>query len=41
MESLVFEDQVVDWILERAQITDEPTSFDRILNPGQTDPESA
>ena len=41
IESLVFEDQVVDWILERAQVTDEPTSFDRILNPGQTDPESA
>ena len=41
IESLVFEDQVVDWILERAQVTDEPTSFDRILNPGQTEPESA
>ena len=37
IESLVFEDQVVEWILERAQVTDEPTSFDRILNPGQTD----
>ena len=37
IESLVFEDQVVEWILERAQVTDEHTSFDRILNPGQTD----
>ena len=37
IESLVFEDQVVEWILERAQVTDELTSFDRILNPGQTD----
>ena len=41
IESLAFEDQVVDWIQERAQVTDEPTSFDRILNPGQTDTESA
>ena len=41
IESLVFEDQVVDWIQERAQVADEPTSFDRILNPGQTDTESA
>ena len=41
VESLVFEDQVVDWILERAQVTDEPTSFDRILNPGQTDAATA
>ncbi|MDD9980187.1 MAG: trigger factor [Gammaproteobacteria bacterium] len=41
IESLVFEDQVVDWILERAQIVDEPASFDRILNPGQTDAATA
>ena len=41
IESLVFEDQVVDWILERAQVADEPTSFDRILNPGQTDAATA
>ena len=37
VESLVFEDQVVEWILERALVTDERTSFDRILNPVQTD----
>lgn len=41
IESLVFEDQVVDWILERARVVDEPTSFDRILNPGQTDAATA
>ena len=41
IESLVFEDQVMDWILERAQIAHEPTSFDRILNPGQTGAGSA
>ena len=38
IESLVIEDQVVDWILERARVTEEPASFDRIMNPGQTDP---
>ena len=38
IESLVVEDQVVDWILERARVTEEPASFDRIVNPGQTDP---
>ena len=37
IESAVFEDQVVEWILERAQITDEQTSFDQVMNPGQTD----
>ena len=36
VESLVLESQVVEWILERAQVTDEPASFDRIRNPGQT-----
>ena len=36
IESFVFEEQVVEWVLEHANITDEPTSFDRILNPGQT-----
>ena len=41
IESLVFEDQVVEWILERARVTDEPTSFDRILNPRQTDAAAA
>lgn len=37
IESAVFEDQVVEWILARAQVTDEHTSFDRVMNPGQTD----
>ena len=37
IESFVFEEQVVEWVLEHARVTDEPTSFDRILNHGQTD----
>ena len=41
IESLVVEDQVVEWILERAHVTEEPASFDRIMNPGQTDPVDA
>ena len=36
VESLVFEEQVMEWVLEHARVADEPTSFDRILNPGQT-----
>ena len=41
IESFVFEEQVVEWILDHAQVTDEPSSFDRILNPGQTDDAAA
>ncbi len=36
IETTVLEDQVVEWILERAQVSDEESSFDEILNPGQT-----
>lgn len=36
IETTVLEDQVVDWILERASVRDEPSTFDEILNPGQT-----
>ena len=36
VESSVLEDTVVAWILERAEVVTESTSFDEILNPGQT-----
>jgi trigger factor len=36
VESTVLEDTVVEWILGRAEIGTETTSFDEILNPGQT-----
>jgi trigger factor len=36
IETTVLEDQVVEWILERANVTDQASSFDEILNPGQT-----
>ena len=41
IESFVFEEQVVEWVLDHAQLIDEPTSFDRIMNPGQTDAAAA
>ena len=41
IESHALEEQVVEWILERAQITDKRSSFDRIMNHGQTDPVAA
>jgi trigger factor len=36
IENVVMEDQIVDWILERAQVSDMPTTFDAIMKPGQT-----
>ena len=36
IENVVMEDQIVDWILGRAQVTDVPTTFDAIMKPGQT-----
>ncbi|TVP81720.1 trigger factor [Thioalkalivibrio sp.] len=32
MESLVLEDQVVDWVLEKARVTEKPSSFDALMN---------
>ena len=31
VESMVLEDQVVDWVLERAQVTDKPMSFSEVV----------
>ncbi len=36
IESAVLEDQVVEWILERADVSDTETTFDELLNPAQT-----
>ncbi|TVP85114.1 MAG: trigger factor [Thioalkalivibrio sp.] len=35
LESLVLEDQVVDWVLEKGQVTDQPSSFDALMNPNK------
>jgi trigger factor len=37
IESLVLENEVVDWVLARARVTEYPTSFDALMNPRQTD----
>lgn len=34
LESSVLEDQVVDWLLERAKVTEQPTSFKEVMNFG-------
>jgi trigger factor len=34
MEAAVLEDQVVEWLVERAKITDKPSSFKEIMNFG-------
>lgn len=31
IESLVFEDQVVDWVIEQARVVEKPVSFDEIM----------
>jgi trigger factor len=36
VESLVLQDQVMDWVLERAQVTDEPISFDGIMRGAES-----
>ncbi|NIR29300.1 MAG: trigger factor [Gammaproteobacteria bacterium] len=35
VESTVLEGQVVDWMLERVEITEEAMSFDELMRPGQ------
>jgi len=37
VESLVLEDKLVDWILEQAQVTEKPYTFDALMNKGQTE----
>ena len=39
IESAVLEDQVVDWVLERAQVTDKPLTFKEITGFGRGDAE--
>src|SRR5215475_15357441 len=36
VESVVLEDQVVDWIVERARVTDKPMSFKDLTGFGRT-----
>ena len=34
VETTVLEEQVVDWILERATVTADPTGFQELMHPG-------
>jgi trigger factor len=34
VENMVLEDQVVDYLLERAQVTDRPSTFKELMNFG-------
>lgn len=36
VEAELLEQQVIDWVLERAEVTNDETSFDELVNPGQT-----
>jgi len=36
LENLVLEEMAVDWVVEQAVVTDTPTTFDGLVNPGQT-----
>ncbi len=35
IESMVLEDQIVDWVLEQADVSETQSSFDEIMNPKQ------
>lgn len=35
VEQMVLEDQVVEWVVERAKLTDEPVSFNDLMHPNQ------
>jgi hypothetical protein len=34
VEMLVLEDQVVDWLLERARVNEQPSTFKQVMNFG-------
>jgi trigger factor len=36
VKSLVLEDQVVDWVLDRARVVEDQRTFDAVMKPGQT-----
>lgn len=38
IELSVLEDQVVDWLLEQAQVTDKPQSFEELMSPEASEP---
>jgi trigger factor len=41
VRALVIEDRVVEWLLERAQVTQKPSTFTEVVTPSQSQVESA
>ncbi len=37
IEAAVMEEMIVDWVVDNAQVTDEPSDFDSIMNPKPAD----
>jgi trigger factor len=37
LENVTLEEMAVEWLLEQASVTDKTTSFDALMNPGQTE----
>jgi trigger factor len=37
IETMVLENDVVDWVLARIQVSESPCAFDALMNPGQTE----
>ncbi|MCP4041905.1 MAG: trigger factor, partial [Gammaproteobacteria bacterium] len=35
IESVVLEDQVVEWVLDKAEVSEEQVTFDAMMNPDQ------
>ncbi|HHJ20097.1 MAG TPA: trigger factor [Gammaproteobacteria bacterium] len=37
VEAMVLESQVVDWVVDQMQVSDQPMSFDELMNPAKTE----
>ena len=37
VEALALEDNIVDWVMEHAKVSDKPYTFDELMNKGQTE----
>jgi trigger factor len=37
IEAAVMEEMIVDWVLEKATVTDEARDFDAVMNPKRQD----
>ena len=37
METVVMEDQIVDWVIEHCKVREEPSTFEAVMNKDQND----